>query len=312
MRQVILDARVADLRVKSGQVPFHARTKRPAAPLWFAATLVVTCLLDAPGSGGAAHAQSNGIAGSSQQLAQANTNPAGGTGPAAQQEQSADALARELAKARQDIELLQGLLTKERENSVQVENALQGEAEKLRKSLKEVPQGSAGELQRALREERGRTAQLEQDLAVARLDVDKLAVLLVKANDETAKLKQASQDGKTDLRKPLEQEHERAAKLEKDLATARRDVETQSALAAKANDEAAKLKQAAQSGAADLQKSLEQEHERAAKLEKDLATARRDVETQSALAAKASDEAAKLKQASQSGAADLQKSLAQE
>jgi len=74
MRQVILGARVAGSRIKSDQVPFPARTMRPAAPLWFAATLVVIYLVDAPGSGGAAHAQSNGIAGKSPQLAQAKTN----------------------------------------------------------------------------------------------------------------------------------------------------------------------------------------------------------------------------------------------
>ena len=68
MRQVILGARIADSRVKSGEVPFPARPKRPAALLWFTVTLVVMCLVDAPGSG--AHAQSNGI--NSQQLAQAS------------------------------------------------------------------------------------------------------------------------------------------------------------------------------------------------------------------------------------------------
>ncbi|WP_244070314.1 hypothetical protein [Bradyrhizobium sp. Ce-3] len=270
---------------------------------------MLTCLSD---TGDGARAQSSGIAGNPPQLAQAKTIAAGDAGPAKDQAQSAEGLARELATARQDIELLQGLLTKERENSVRVENALQSEAEKLRKSLKEVPQGSAGDLQRSLRDERGRAAQLEQELAVARLDVDKLAALLVKANDETAKLKQASQGGAADVQKSLGQERERAAQLEKDLAASRRDVETQTALAAKAGDEATKLKQASQGSAADLQKSLGQERERATKLEKDLAAARRDVETQTALAAKAGDEAAKLKQASQGGAADMQKSLGQE
>ncbi|WP_342725199.1 hypothetical protein AAFG07_40865 [Bradyrhizobium sp. B097] len=327
MRRVILDARGhesivicvdgnstcerAGSRVRSDRAPFAPGMMRRAAPLWFAATLAVTCLSDVPGSGGA-HAQSNGIAGNSPQLAQAKTSPAGDAGPAAEQPQSADALARELATARKDIELLQGLLTKERENSVQVENALQSEAEKLKKSLKAMPQGDVADLQRSLREERGRTAQREQELEAARLDLDKLAALLVKANDETAKLKQASQSGAADLQKPLAEEHERAARLEQELAAARRDVETQAALAAKASDDAARLKAASQSGAADVQKPLAQERERAARLEKELMAARRDVETQSALAAKASDEAAKLKAASQSGAADLQKSLGQE
>ena len=80
------------------------------------------------------------------------------------------------------------------------------------------------------------------------------------------------------------------------FAAARRDVETQTALAAKASKEAARLKQAGESGAAELQKSLQQERERSARLEQDLAAARRDVETQTALAAKASEEAARTRQ----------------
>ncbi|WP_342708862.1 hypothetical protein AAFG13_28330 [Bradyrhizobium sp. B124] len=131
MRQVILDARrhesivirvdgnsaceSAGSRVRSDRAPFAPRMMRRAAPLWCAATLALTCPSDGPGSGGVAHAQSNGLAGNSPQLAQAKTNPARDVGPAAEQPQSADVLARELATARRDIELLQGLLTKARD-----------------------------------------------------------------------------------------------------------------------------------------------------------------------------------------------------
>ena len=95
-------------------------------------------------------------------------------------------------------------------------------------------------------------------------------------------------------------------RLEQDLAAARRDVEIQTALAAKASEEASRLKQASESGAAEQQKSLQQERERSVGLEQDLAAARRDVETQTALAAKASEEASRLKQASESSAAEQQ------
>ena len=70
----------------------------------------------------------------------------------------------------------------------------------------------------------------------------------------------------------LEQEHDRAERLEQDLAAARRDVETQAALTAKAVEETARMKQAAQSGAAELQKSLQPERERFVRLEQDRAT----------------------------------------
>jgi hypothetical protein len=112
---------------------------------------------------------------------------------------------------------------------------------------------------------------------------------------EAAQVKQAAESGTVGLRKSQQQEEERAKRLEQDLAAARHDVETQTALAAKASKEASELKQAAKSSAVELRKSLQQEQERAKRLEQDLAAARLDVETQTAQAAKASDEAGQLK-----------------
>ncbi|MCP3370299.1 hypothetical protein [Bradyrhizobium cajani] len=303
----------AGSRVTSDRVPLLRRTtKRPAASLWFAATLVVSCLSDVPRPGDGAHAQSNGVAGDSLRPGQARTSNAGDARQAGNQEQSAEMLARDLATARRDLELQQGLLNKEREEWGRARTALWSEAAELRKSLKETSQDGAADVQKSLREERGRAARLEQDLAAARRDVEKQAALAAKASDDAAELKRAAQSGAADLQKALEQEHTRTARLEQDLAAARRDVEAQAALAAKASDDAAELKRAAQSGAADLQKALEQEHARTVRLEQDLAASRREVEAQAALAAKANDDAAELKQAAQSGAADLQKALEQE
>ena len=122
MRQVILDARRhesiviradgnsacerAGSRVRSDRAPFAPRTMRRVAPRWFAATFALTCLSDVPGSGGVAHAQSHGSAGNCLQPAQAKTSAAVNAAPA-RQAPSADALVRELATARRDIELLQ-------------------------------------------------------------------------------------------------------------------------------------------------------------------------------------------------------------
>src|SRR5438093_6816882 len=103
-----------------------------------------------------------------------------------------------------------------------------------------------------------------------------------------------------ELQKSLQEERERSVRLEQDLAAAGRDVEPQTALAAKASEEASRLKQASESSEAELQKSLQQEGERSARLEQDLAAARREVEAQMALAAKASEEASRLKQATES------------
>ncbi|MGY3441173.1 hypothetical protein [Bradyrhizobium sp. USDA 4473] len=377
MRQVIVDARghenivvrddgrnssceVTGSRVKSGPAPFAPRTMRRAVPVWFATTLAAMCISDPPGSG-SAQAQSNGVAASSPQLAQAKAKPAGDAGKAKEPSQAADALARELAAAQKEIESLQGLLTKERENSTRVETDLRSEADKLRKSLQDMPQGSTADLQKALGQEHERAVQLEQNLASARRDVEAQSAAAAKASDElarlrpateelrrsmqrerergdalaqdlstarnkvytyeaqatkagaeAARLKAAPQGGMADVQKSLVQERERAAGLEKDLAAARRTVEAQTALATKASDEAARLRATSQNGAADLQRSMEKERERAAGLEKDLAAARRNVETQTAMAAKASDEAARLKKASESGAADLQRSMEKE
>jgi hypothetical protein len=126
------------------------------------------------------------------------------------------------------------------------------------------------------------------------------------ASDQTVGLKQGAERGTADLQKSLQQERDRTSKLEQDLADARRDVKTQTALAAKTADEASQLKKTADDGTADLQKSLQQERDRASKLDQDLADARRDVETQTALAAKTADEASQLKKTV------LRKSLQQE
>jgi hypothetical protein len=111
-----------------------------------------------------------------------------------------------------------------------------------------------------------------------------------------------------ELLQRLAQEHDRAELLEQALAAARRDVETQTALAEKAREQASRM-QVGESGTAEVQTSLQQERERSARLEQDIAPARREVvETQTALA-KASEEASRLKQASESSEAELQKSL---
>src|SRR6266702_1227648 len=117
-----------------------------------------------------------------------------------------------------------------------------------------------------------------------------------------------------ELLQHLEQEHDRAEWLVQGLDAARREVETQKAFAVKAVEEASRLKeasrlnQASESGAAELQ----QERKRSARLEEDLVAARRDIETQTALATKAGEEASRLKQAAESNAAELQKALQQQ
>jgi hypothetical protein len=177
----------------------------------------------------------------------------------AQDHQNAEVLARELAAARRDLELLLKLLNKARDEQARAKQAADREAAELRK---------------ALQEERDRASKLQQDLATARRDVETQTALAAKAGDEASQLKKTADAGTADLQKSLQQERDRASRLEQDLATVRRDVETQTALAAKAGADASQLKKTTDAGTADLQKSLQLERERASKLEQDLATAR--------------------------------------
>src|SRR5437762_1429654 len=78
-------------------------------------------------------------------------------------------------------------------------------------------------------------------------------------DDEAAQLKQAVDSATAELRQSLQQEHDRAEALEKELVKARRDLETQVALSSKKGDEAAQFKQAAESATAELRQSLQRE-----------------------------------------------------
>jgi hypothetical protein len=170
------------------------------------------------------------------------------------------------------------------------------------------------ELLQHLEQEHDRAEWLAQGLDAARRDVETQKALAAKAVEEASRLKevsrlnQAGESGAAELQK----ERERSARLEQDLATARRDVETQTALATKSGEEVSQLKQAGESGAAELRKAMQQERERSARLEQDLAAARHDVESQAALAAKANEESSQRSRAAEASGADLRQSMQKE
>jgi hypothetical protein len=161
-----------------------------------------------------------------------------------------------------------------------------------------------------LQQERNRAAALASELATIRRD-DTTVALSNKAGDEVTKFKQAAEKGSAELRQSLQKEQERAETLAQELAIARARIDAFEAQARQASEHAAELKQMAEGGLADLRTSLQQERDRASRLEQDVAAARREVEKQTALAAKAGEEARQMKQAADS-AAELQKSLEQE
>ena len=309
-------------------------TRARSASLWMmAAALVIAWTSDAqatsdqaryPADAGCATASGNGDD-NSMRIAQATTTDRGQLqqppelGPS-----GPEALFCDLSLARRDIELLQHL-EQEHERAEQLEQALAAvrrdiaaqtapaaKASDEATELKRAAEAGSAELQKSLQQEHERAEQLEQALAAARGDIATQTALAAKASDEATELKRAAEAGSAELQKSLQQEHERAEQLEQALAAARGDIATQTALAAKASNEATELKQAAEAGSAELQKSLQRERDRTGQLEQALAAARRDVDAQTALATKASDETAKLKQDTEANSAGFQKSLQQE
>jgi septal ring factor EnvC (AmiA/AmiB activator) len=206
-------------------------------------------------------------------------------------------LERDLAAARRDVELQTALASKAGEEATQ---------------LRQAEERDSTELKRSLQKEHERAEGLAKDLSMTHTAIYAYEAQAREATDQGAQLKKAAESGTTDLQKSLQQEHDRASGLERDLAAARRDVETQTALAAKIQTEASELKKRTDAGSADLQKSLQQEHDRASGLERDLAAARRDVELQTALASKAGEEATQLRQAEERNSTELKRSLQKE
>ena len=110
------------------------------------------------------------------------------------------------------------------------------------------------------------------------------------AND-AAEIKRTAESIATELRQSLQQERDRAEALARDLATTRREIDTITALTSKADEDAAQIMQALERTATELRQSLQRERDRAEALARDLATARREIETHTAaLASKAGDD----------------------
>ena len=216
-----------------------------------------------------------------------------------QEHERAEALAQELSTARAKIS----------EYEAQARKAT-GQAEELKKAAVE---GGAVELGKSLQQERARAEQLEQNLASAKHDLETQTALAARANDEANRLKQVADSGAAELKQSLRQEHERAEELAQELSTARAKISEYEAQALRP-DRTEELKKAAavESGAVELRKTLQQERARAEELEQKLASAKNDIETKTALVAKANDEASRLKQVADSGAAELKQAVRQE
>ncbi len=171
---------------------------------------------------------------------------------------------------------------------------------------------ATAELRQSLQQERGKAEALTQSLATAQREIDKHTALASKAGDDAAQIKRAAESTTAELRQSLQQERGKAEALAQSLATAQREIDKHTALASKAGDDAAQIKRAAESTTAELRQSLQQERGKAEALAQSLATAQREIDKHTALATKAGDDAAQIKRAAESTAAELRQSLQQE
>jgi hypothetical protein len=117
--------------------------------------------------------------------------------------------------------------------------------------------------------------------------------------------KQAAEAGAAELK----QSRARAEALAQDLPLTRSAIYAYEAQARKAGDEAAELRQAAANGAPSLRKSAQDALDRTVRLEQDVATARRNPETQAVLVTKVSEEAARTNETAERDSAALRNSL---
>src|SRR5204863_48603 len=150
----------------------------------------------------------------------------------------AEALSAEHGKARRDLETQLALSSKAGEEAAKV---------------KQTAESATAELRQSLQKEHDRAEALSAELAKAWRDLETQLVLSSKAGDEAAQVKQTAESATAELRQSLQKEHDRAEALSAELARARRGIETQLALASKADDEAAQrtqLKEAAESATA--------------------------------------------------------------
>ena len=125
-----------------------------------------------------------------------------------------------------------------------------------------------------MQKERERADALAQGLSMTRSALYAYEARARKLEDEAAELRKTAADGAPSLRKPAQDGRDRTTRLEQDLVAARRDLETQAALAAKASEELAQTRQTAERDLASLRSSLQQERARAERLDRDLALAK--------------------------------------
>ncbi len=202
------------------------------------------------------------------------------------------ALAQDLATARREID------THAKQTRDASDEATQ---------IKQAAESTTAELRRSLQQERDKVVALAQDLAAARREIDTHVTVARNASDQTAQIKQAAESTE-EIKRSLQRERAGAEALARDLATARREIDTHAKQARDAGDEVAQIKQAAEAANAELRQALQRERDRVEALTQNLTTARLETDTHVKLWSNAADEMGQTKQV----AAELRQSLQQE
>jgi len=103
--------------------------------------------------------------------------------------------------------------------------------------------GDLAQVKQALQRERAEAP--ARELTMEQAELEMRAVLSRKASDEASQAQQAAQRSAAELRQALQQERDKAEKLARELATARRELESQASALTKASDKAAPNQQLA-------------------------------------------------------------------
>jgi hypothetical protein len=182
--------------------------------------------------------------------------------------------AKELAEARRTVDELKQSLGQNSDRTA----ALMQEVNAAREALTT----SAAQQRQALDEERARSNALANELTAARRDRDASVVLSNKVADEATRLGKATEARAAELA----QERDRSAALGRELAAVRQELQSKMSVSSEAGNEVARLKQAVEAekaSTAELQRSLQQERDKAAVLARDLESAQRVMEARAAV-----------------------------
>jgi len=177
--------------------------------------------------------------------------------------------------------------------------------------LAQAKSGDTEELRQAIAREQQKVQALTRDLRTSRQELESVLKLLEQARQQWIRIAEAAETETGRLQKSLQEERARGQRLEQDLTIARRDLELQAALPPGADDPGSELKQTAERDLRELKDVAQRERDRANQLEQALAAARRELETQVTLAARAAA-AISAKEAAEKALTKLQTNFQQE